>query len=353
MQNFLISLLVSKTNNQKSFALSLMALFSFVASSAQGVTLVNDTFTDAVRVGSADAWTGVDRDGGTSVDYVMALNSAAPQANNNAPNVTTSGINGKSLSMTNRANAYSLSTYFPLTTIAPGESISVSFNVRTSGFTVGAADTAFRFGLFDSNVERLSANSNFSGGSGTNVGTAFQDDRGYAAFYDTTIGSNTGTHEIRERISAGALNSSNISSPPQFSTASGGVTAANVFATDATFPVTMNIARSLDGLSVTTTSSFNGINLTFTDTDVLMTEFDHLVIFFGSSFGSSGNAGIQLIDDVPWQRPFLPIFLLTATSTMHQEITTTSLALAARRMSPSPRGSLPLVEGLFIWINPV
>jgi hypothetical protein len=298
MQNPLTKIQLTKIGKRKSSVLPILALLSLAASSAQGLTLVNDKFTDAVRVGSDNAWTGVDRDGGTSVDYVMATNNSTPQGNNNAPNVSTSGINEKSLSVTNRGSAYSISTYFPLTTIAPGESISVSFNVRTSGFTPTAVDTAFRFGLFDSNVERLTANSNFSGGSGTNVGTAFQDDRGYAAFYDTTTGINTGTHEIRERISAGTTTTSNITSPAQYSPASGGVTTGNVFATNTTYPVTLNIARSSDGLSLTITTSFNGINLTFTDTDVLVTEFDHLAILFANQFGNSSTPGTQLIDDV-------------------------------------------------------
>ncbi|OYV04763.1 MAG: hypothetical protein CFE26_15145, partial [Verrucomicrobiales bacterium VVV1] len=53
------------------------------------------------------------------------------------------------------------------------------------------------------------------------------------------------------------------------------------------------IARSLDGASVTTTSTFNGISLSYTDTSGLVTEFDHLALGFGSAWG-----GTKYIDDV-------------------------------------------------------
>jgi hypothetical protein len=46
-----------------------LALLAFATASAQTVTLLNDTFTNAVRVGVTNNWTGVDRDGGTSVNY--------------------------------------------------------------------------------------------------------------------------------------------------------------------------------------------------------------------------------------------------------------------------------------------
>ena len=57
--------------------------------------------------------------------------------------------------------------------------------------------------------------------------------------------------------------------------------------------MTLNIARSLDGSSVTTTSTFNGISLSYTDTSALVTDFDHLAIGFGSSW-----TGTKYIDDV-------------------------------------------------------
>ena len=215
----------------RSSALPALALFSLATMSAQGVSvLLDDNFTNAVRVGATNARTGVDRDGVATLtnDWVMALNTttaATQTSDSNAPRVAT-GINGNSLAVTNTGLAYSLSTYFTPTTLAPGESISATFNVRTTGFTVLALDTAFRFGLFDSNSGQLAANSNFSGGAGSAIGTVFQDDRGYAAYYDTTTGISTGTHEFRERISAGAANNSNLFTPGQFSTLVGGVTAA-------------------------------------------------------------------------------------------------------------------------------
>ena len=270
----------------------------------QPATLIDDTFDNAVRLGNSGARTGVDRDGGSSVDYAMAMNNSggAWSSDTNAPRVA-SGIDGNSIAVTNTGVAYSLSTYFTPATLAAGDSISVSFNVRTSGYTVIAADTAFRFGLFDSNTGRLGSNSNFSGSpttgtTGGAIGTVFQDDRGYSAFYDTTT-AGTSTHEIRERINAGTIAwNTNVFGPTAFSAATGGATVANTFATGTTYPVTLNLTRSSDGLSLTTTCSFNGINLSSTDTADLVTEFDHLAVLFGSQFGSSGTPGTQLIDDV-------------------------------------------------------
>ena len=263
--------------------LSALAGVSLAAASATAQTLLDDNFTNAVRVGSTNARTGVDRDGGTSNDYAMAYNdasAAAAQSDTNAPNVT-AGIAGNSILIGGTA-ACSLNSYFAATTLGAGGSISFSLMIRTTAVPT-AADISFRIGLFDSNAGgRILANTVFDGGG------SFTDDRGYAAFFDTGAGS----HEIRKRT---ASVNQNVFSPNNAAYGMIGTsdTTTNNVAANTTYPVTLNIARSQDGLSVTTTSTFNGITLSLTDTSGLITDFDQLGLFFSSAWGGS-----QFIDDV-------------------------------------------------------
>ncbi|OYV04764.1 MAG: hypothetical protein CFE26_15150, partial [Verrucomicrobiales bacterium VVV1] len=274
--------------------LSLLALLSFAAVPAQGLTLLDDNFTNAVRVGASGSRTGVDRDGVATLtnDWVMAFNSttAANQTSDaNAPNVAT-GINGNSLAVTG-ATALSLHTYFTTTTLNAGESISVSLKIRATA-APSAQDTSFRVGLFDSNIGKVGTNSNFSGATSSTAGTVFIDDQGYGAFYDTGT---TVAHEIRERTntSYAAVNNTNLFAPTLYGNLGTASTVGNTIALNTTYTVTLDIARSLDGASVTTTSTFNGISLSYTDTSTLVTEFDHLALGFGSAWG-----GTKYIDDV-------------------------------------------------------
>lgn len=271
-----------------------LALLSFAALPAKSSVLVSDDFTNAVRVGTSGSRTGVDVDGGTTNDWMMALGNttAANQTSDaNAPDVAT-GINGNSLATTGGTFPFSLHRYFTTTTLNAGESISVSLNIRTTAAPT-AQDTSFRIGLFDSNTGKITTNSNFSGATGGTAGTVFIDDRGYGAFYDT--GASSVSHEIRERTNTTytATNVINLFRPADFGNLGTASTIGNTIALNTTYAVTLNIARSLDGSTVTTTSTFNGISLSYTDTTGLVTEFDHLAIGFGSSW-----TGTKYLDDV-------------------------------------------------------
>ena len=271
-----------------------LALLWLSAVSVQALTPLSDDFTNAVRVGTPGSQTGVDVDGGTTNDWMMALSNttASTQTSDaNAPDVAT-GINGNSLATTGGTFPFSLHRYFTSTTLHAGESISVSLNIRTTAAPT-AQDTSFRIGLFDSNIGKIATNSNFSGATGTTVGTVFIDDRGYGAFYDT--GASSVSHEIRERTNTTytATNVINLFRPTDFGNLGTASTVGNTIALNTTYAVILNIARSLDGSSVTTTSTFNGISLSYTDTSALVTEFDHLAIGFGSSW-----TGTKYLDDV-------------------------------------------------------
>jgi hypothetical protein len=281
---------------RKSPVLPTLALLSFAALPAKSAVLVSDDFTNAVRVGGTDARTGVDVDGVAPLtnDWMMALangTTANQTSDANAPNVAT-GINGNSLATTGGTFPFSLHRYFTSTTLNAGESISVSLNIRTTAAPTAQA-TSFRIGLFDSNTGKISTNSNFSGATGSTAGTVFIDDRGYGAFYDT--GTSPLAHVIGERTNTTytAANGINLFRPSDFGNLGTASTVGNTIALNTTYAVTLNIARSLDGSSVTTTSTFNGISLSFTDTTDLVTEFDHLAIFFGSSW-----TGTKYVDDV-------------------------------------------------------
>ncbi len=260
-----------------------LALLSLATASAQTVTLVNDDFTNAVRVGAANNWTGVDRDGGTSNDYVQAYNDgtlAVGRSDANAPSVAT-GITGNSLTITGGA-AGSVSTYFTPTTLGAGDSISLSFNFRSTAVPGATTASTFRFGLFDSGATRLADNNLFAGAG------AFTDDTGYAAFYYPGTGSTT-YNVVGERnppanfnILRDASHTLGTSDP-----------VSNDMAANTTYAVTLDVVRALDGNSITYTGSFNGLTRTLTDTADLVTEFDHLAIFIGSQF-----SGTQSIDDV-------------------------------------------------------
>lgn len=281
---------------RKSPVLPTLALLSFAALPAKSSVLLSDDFTNAVRVGISGSRTGVDVDSVAPLtnDWMMALNNttAANQTSDaNAPNVAT-GINGNSLATTGGNIAFSLHRYFTSTTLNAGESISVSLNIRTTAAPT-AQDTSFRIGLFDSNTGKISTNSNFSGATGATAGTVFIDDRGYGAFYDT--GAFPLAHFIGERTNTAytAASGINLFRPTDFGNLGTASTVGNTIALNTTYAVTLDIARSLDGSTVTTTSTFNGISLSFTDTTDLVTEFAHLAIFFGSSW-----AGTKFIDDV-------------------------------------------------------
>jgi hypothetical protein len=273
--------------NRKSFALPVLALLSITSMSAQQVTLLSDDFSNALRVENpANVFTGVDADGLAPIvnDYAIAYNNlSAPLAKTDAiaPKVVGSGgINGNSLAIGSGAVAVSLSTYFAPTELGAGDSISVSLNIRTSA-APSALATTFRIGLFDSNGGgNLVQNTTY-------IDSAFTDDRGYAAFFGTGTAV---THDVRERT-ANALQ--NIFRPTDFTLVGTAVTASNSVLVNTTYPVTLNITRSLDGLAVGITGTFNGVTVSATDAAALVTDFDHLGIQFGSQFG-----GTEWIDDV-------------------------------------------------------
>ncbi len=268
----------------------LLASFAMLALSSAKVlatTLINDNFTGAVRVGTPPNVTGVDRDGGTSNDYVAATNGNNNMAIGNptdyASNVV-SGINGNSYQIINAAAAYSVQRYFTATTLANGETMTLSLNIRVAG-TPGNATGAFRIGLFDT-TSTLAANTNSFAGSG-----AFQDALGYLGSYQTNAGSgNAGL--IQERTAG--TNAQNLFQGTF--TAGTTATGSNIVAANTNYAATLTLARS--GGNLTVTSSFNGVNLSYTDTTGVNFSFDTVGIFFASQFGNSTTPYANFIDDV-------------------------------------------------------
>jgi hypothetical protein len=268
--------------------LASIAMLALSSAKVLAATFINDNFTGAVRVSAPPSVTGVDRDGGTSNDYVVATNGNGPMATSNpaitdyASNVV-SGINGNSYQVINAAAAYSVQRYFTATTLADGETMTLSLNIRAAG-TPSAGVGAFRLGLFDTASVLAANTSNFGGGG------AFTGATGYLGSYQTNAGSgNAGL--IQERTNGVAANNLFQGTLASGTTATG----SNVVAANTNYVATLTLARS--GANVDVTSSFNGVNLSYTDTSGAFT-FDTVGIFFGSTFGSSGIPYANFIDDV-------------------------------------------------------
>ncbi len=277
---------------QRSFSvLPVVIGLQLAAFPVTAAVLLNDDFTAATRVGTAPTVTGVDRDGGTANNYVVATNGSAGMAtgvtNDRASNVGT-GINDNSFVVINESNAYSVTTHFASTTLAPGDSLALTFNMRTSTASPTAATGAFRTGLFNSGGTPLSANTNAFGGSGV-----FTNDTGYIANYTTTAGGLTGI--IQDRSAGTTTN--NIFAGTVTTLGSTG-TGTNLIVFDTTYPVTLTLTLSLDGTTMNIASSVNGLSLSSSDTAAPYTTFDSVGIFFGSQFGNGTTPRSNFIDDV-------------------------------------------------------
>jgi hypothetical protein len=282
--------------------------------SAQTTTLVNHDFTNAGRTAvtssnpgpQAGPITGLDANTGTAAnsnvwngtknDWVVATNNGGMAGSAGGPtyfdaiNVAT-GINGASLRVINVGAFYDLKTYFTSTTLAPGDSISVSFNLRTTGANPTGGD-AFRIGLFNSGGVKQTANLNAYNS------TSFDAYTGYFAQYTpNATGSTTTANSIRERVSSsnqGLFQGTTTALANSSTPVVGGTVSF-----DTTYAVTFSISRSLDGTTNTITSSFGGASIISTDTTTPLSSFDTLGIFFGSNWGAaSPNSRSNFIDDV-------------------------------------------------------
>jgi PEP-CTERM motif len=273
------------------------ALTSSISTSLYGQAqiLVNDNFTNAVRVGAAPSVTGVDRDstnGSSSNDYVVASNGNGSMATSNgadlASNVAT-GINGNSFVVTNASAGYSISTHFTSKTLAPLDSISVSLNIRTA-LANPTGTGAFRVGLFNSAGTQLTANTSNFGGNGV-----FVDDTGYLASYTLNATSPFVSGQVIERTAGVAANNIFQGTVANLGTAA---TSTNQVVFDTNYAAVLTITRSADGNSVSITSSFNGVSLSTSDTTLPFTTFDQMAILFGSGFGNATTSRQNFIDDV-------------------------------------------------------
>lgn len=278
---------------------SLLALgsISLVASASAQTVLVNDTFTSAQRVGgSGFPVTGLDRDGGTSNDWVVASANTAIAGSAGGPlyvdaiNVAT-GINGNSLRIGNLGGFYDLKTYFAPTTLAAGESVSVSFNVRTS-LANPTGGNGFRVGLFNSGGNQQTANI------GTYNSTLFDGYQGYVAQYTpNATGTTTTANLIGDRSSS--VNQGLFQGSITSLTNTGAPIVGGTVSFDINHAVTFTVSRSLDGLTNTISSTFGGASIAATDNTSPYATFDQLGIFFGSGWGAaSPNQRSNFIDDV-------------------------------------------------------
>lgn len=171
-------------------------------------------------------------------------------------------------------------TYFTPASLAVGQSIELSFEFRQSLTTTSG--TGFRFGLFDSQGTRISANQTGTGGT---ANAAFNDDRGYATF--ASLSSNTSHFtDIRERVTANDTFWTNGAFATLGALAPRVTTAANT-----TYLASLLITY-VDASTVSITSTINGVSMTRTDSSSLLTTFDALSIF------TDGNSGTMSYKNV-------------------------------------------------------
>lgn len=276
------------------FALGAVGLSAASVSTAQTTVLINDDFTSAVRVGTAPNVQGIDRNGGTSRDYIVATNGdqsmAVGSGTDNASDIA-SGINGNSFRIINVFNAYGVFTTFASTTLNPGDTLTVSANVRTSVANVNASGSgAFRIGLFDHGDTIQSNNVGTFGGFPS---TTFNDDQGYIANYSTNF---SGFATVAAQGRSGGSATSAFAGTLEALGA--GTAGTSVIPFDTNLAVSFVLTRSLDGSSVSISSTFNGASVTQSDATGPYTTFNQLGIFFGSGWGNAGTPRANFIDDV-------------------------------------------------------
>lgn len=274
-----------------SSAFRVYLLLGMTLSNLPAVTLLSDDFTAAVRVGTAPTVTGVDRDGGSSNDYAVATNGSGAMAtgvtNDRASNVG-AGITGNSYFVTNEGNAYSVTTSFAGTSLAPGDSLSFSFGMRTSVANPTVAAGAFRFGLLNSGGTVLANNTSAFGGSGV-----FANDTGYIANISTTA---TGmSAQVQERANGSTTQNIFAGTLASVGAAENSTNFVNF---DTNYTATLTLTLSLDGTTMTIDSAFNGLSLSRTDLTSPYTTFDTAAVFFGSQFGNATTPRVNFIDDV-------------------------------------------------------
>lgn len=202
-----------------------------------------------------------------------------------------------SLSVTYASNQYGYFTsYFPTQTLADtGDKLVMNFTLSLS--KLSANDQTFRFGLFNSNGTKASANG-FENG----ANLAFGNDRGYAPMYRQS-GASTVSDAIYERVDG---DSNNLFGTAAFAAVSGSPQLNNLNLTTSAFSGTLTLEKTAAGVLITT--NVNGVgNQSVTDPAALLpspfTSFDTLGIF---AFTNS-SAGAATMNVTALSVNFIPI----------------------------------------------
>ncbi len=261
-------------NLNKSLPTLIIGLASALsAQHALGQTLLDDQFTDNDRTNqsltTSAKWT---------VGGVVASGAAAGgvyQVN--------AGLNG------NQNRNFETTAYFTdsgtITLANIGDKLTLTFDAT---FTLrgSAADNALRFGLFNSQGTRVTADNTTANG----ADAAFNNDLGYSLWAnglqsgDTVLYERTGTDDTLMASSANT----------QIGTGGTNSSLLNGTSTSASF----SLERTASGLLIT--SSIGGGTVSFTDTTVSTYSFDMIQIFgAGSTFSDNGsNSGNIVLDNV-------------------------------------------------------
>ncbi|HEV7300324.1 MAG TPA: PEP-CTERM sorting domain-containing protein [Tepidisphaeraceae bacterium] len=283
------------------YTIAAVTVASLMTSWSNAATvLINHDFTNAVRnVGAGPTFSvnGIDIDGVTPLtnDYVISTNGNANMATGTSASNVGPGINGNSLFVLNEANAFSVTARFANTSLAVGDSLSLTATIRTSGAAPTTGASAFRIGLFDRGTIETTNNSNaFGGATGGATSNGYSDDTGYVANYSPTAGS-PGSVSVKAQkrpVAAGNL-FAGVSDIP----GGAGTSSASNFAADVNYPVVFTLTRTALG-SVSISSSVNGAVLATSDSTSPFTTFNELGLFFGSQFGNATTPRSNFIDDV-------------------------------------------------------
>lgn len=304
------------------FALTAAALPLGIASTSSAATLVNDTWLDGTRTDptAANGYS----ENGTDGDADGNLESAWFQAGGAGHSVAV--VPGTGLRATQGAtSSNNLTTYFtpessPVTLVAAGDQIRITWVFTPTGVAAGANNTGFRIGVVDSPAaNRLTAN-------GTPPGNTTNDLRSYPGYamignMGTTLG-NSNPFGLYERVADGDFltntnNTSNVPSTPIWASRNDqenantvgyadGVTYTFVFTATRTAADALDITMTMTGGDVGnagTIASNTGddtLNAAFLDTTPASFTFD--------TFGIRLNGGqtATTIDTSLFQVEFVP-----------------------------------------------
>lgn len=261
------------------------------ASVASAATLVSDDFTSAVRVGAPPSVTGVDRNGGTTHDYIATSFSNIFMGTGSGASNVGPGVNGNSYFVTNAGAAWHGQTYFNAVTLANvGDFITLSFNFRKAGVDPATSSQSLRLGLFNSNNTRLTQNTTNS------TDSSFNDDTGYQIRL-TNNGDAAGTSTIQGFSRDGGT--ATLFAGTIVGTGASATGGADIDG-DTNYSAAITLTLSAPG-TVQLSGTVAGVSLAGAnnvDSTLPWTTFDTAAFFFASGWGDSTTSAANFVDDV-------------------------------------------------------